>query len=68
VLQVVGDENLISLPWVPVMVTQSVIPIGATLFIICELLSLPDYWRSVRAGRSLEHPELDPSPTTPLGN
>jgi TRAP-type C4-dicarboxylate transport system permease small subunit len=58
VLQVVGDEYLISLPWVPVLLTQSVIPIGAALFIICELLSLPDYWRSVRAGKSLEHPEI----------
>ena len=65
VLQVVGDESLISLPWVPVLVTQSVIPIGAALFIICELLSLPDYWRSVRAGKSLEHPEIDvPAPTS----
>ncbi len=58
VLQVVGDETLISLPWVPVLVTQSVIPIGCALFVICELLSLPDYWRSVMAGRSLEHPEF----------
>lgn len=58
VLEVVGDESLISLPWVPVLVTQSVIPIGATLFIICELLSLPDYWRKTWAGKSLEHPEI----------
>ena len=59
VLQVIGDENLISLPWVPVTVTQSVIPISAALFVICELLSLPAYWRSVREGRSLEHPEVE---------
>jgi TRAP-type C4-dicarboxylate transport system permease small subunit len=60
VLQVVGDENLISLPWVPVTVTQSVMPIGSALFVVCELLSLPGYWQSVRAGKSLEHPEVVP--------
>jgi hypothetical protein len=48
--------HLISLPWVPVMFTQSVIPIGAVLFIICEALSLPDYVALVRAGVS--HDEL----------
>lgn len=52
VLAVVGDESLISLPWVPVSVTQSVIPISAVLFIVCELLSLPDYLRKVMAGES----------------
>jgi len=57
VLEVVGDENLISLPWISVTFTQSVIPVGAALFVVCELLSLPEAWRSARAGRSLEHPE-----------
>ncbi len=59
VLSVVGDEALVSLPWVPVSLTQSVIPIGAVLFVICELASLPDYWRAVREGRSLEHPSVE---------
>lgn len=58
VLEVVGDENLISLPWISVSFTQSVIPIGAAAFVVCELLSLPDAWRSARTGRSLEHPEV----------
>jgi len=58
VLSVVGGMTLISLNWVPVTVTQSVIPIGAILFIIAELLSLPDYWRDVMAGRSSEHQPL----------
>ena len=39
-LRVVGDECLVSLPWVPVMLTQSVIPISAVLFIICEMAEL----------------------------
>lgn len=58
VLEVVGDENLISLPWVSVTFTQSVIPIGAALFVVCELLSLPESWRAARIGRSLENPEI----------
>ena len=55
VLQILEGETLVSLTWVPISVTQSVIPIGAALFIIAELLSLPDYWRDVMAGRSVEH-------------
>ena len=55
VLAILQGETLVSLTWVPVSVTQSVIPIGALLFIICELLSLPDYWGDVIAGRSTEH-------------
>ncbi|MAU95283.1 MAG: C4-dicarboxylate ABC transporter permease [Fulvimarina sp.] len=55
VLTILQGETLVSLTWVPVSITQSVIPIGAVLFIICELLSLPDYWRDIMAGRSTEH-------------
>ena len=57
VLMVLGDESLVSLPWVPVLLTQSVIPIGAALFIIAELLSLPDYWKYTVSGQSLAHVE-----------
>lgn len=60
VLAVVGGDSLVSLPWVPISLTQSVIPVTAVLFIICELISLPDYWRSIRSGHSLEHPEYKP--------
>ena len=42
VLSVLGGTTLVSLPWVPAAVAQSVIPIGATLFIAAQLLSLPD--------------------------
>lgn len=59
VLQVLEGERLVSLTWVPVQFTQSVIPFGATLFVICELLSLPDYWRKTVAGVSLEHAEIE---------
>jgi TRAP-type C4-dicarboxylate transport system permease small subunit len=40
VLQLLGGETLVTVD-VPVRVTQSVIPIGAVLFIIAELLNLP---------------------------
>lgn len=55
VLEVLGDESLVSLTWVSVQVTQSVIPIGAILFIAAELLSLPAYWRQIAAGQSSDH-------------
>jgi len=54
VLQVLAGMSLISLTWVPVQLTQSVIPIGAVLFIVAEIISLPGYWREVMAGRSAE--------------
>lgn len=59
VLEVLAGDSLVSLTWVPVQFTQSVIPIGAALFILCELLSLPDYWRMTTAGKSLEHAEIE---------
>jgi TRAP-type C4-dicarboxylate transport system permease small subunit len=45
-------DRLISLPWVPVQLTQSVIPVGATLFIIAQLLSIPDEWRNLQQQRA----------------
>lgn len=59
VLEVLEGDSLVSLTWVPVQLTQSVIPIGAALFILCELLSLPDYWRMTVSGTSLEHAEIE---------
>ena len=58
ILDVLQGVTLVSLTWVPVQVTQSVIPIGAVLFIIAELLSIPGYWAEVRAGISSEHPPM----------
>lgn len=42
VLIVLKGDTLVSLPEVPTQLTQSVIPIGAALFVIAELLTLPD--------------------------
>ncbi len=48
VLGVLATDNLVSLPEVSVVYTQSVIPIGATLFVIAEALVLPDVLREAR--------------------
>jgi len=59
VLQVLSGLSLISLRWVPITVTQSVIPIGAGLFIVAQLLSMPAYLAKVRAGISKEQEEIE---------
>lgn len=59
VLMVLEGEMLVSLTWVPIQLTQSVIPIGAVLFVICELLSLPEYWHMTANGKSYEHAEIE---------
>ena len=66
VLQVLDGVSLVSLTWMPVKLTQSVIPIGGALFVICELLSLPEYWRMTAAGTSLEHAEIEEEVETEL--
>ena len=62
VLQVLEGDTLVSLTWMPVRFTQSVIPIGACLFVVCELLSLPPYWRAVSNAHSLGHEEIEAAP------
>jgi TRAP-type C4-dicarboxylate transport system permease small subunit len=45
VLLILEGDTLISLPDVGTQFTQSVIPIGAILFVIAEILNLPQIWR-----------------------
>lgn len=59
VLLVLEGDTLISLRWVPVQLTQSVIPVGAVLFILCELLAAPAYLKMVAAGQSAEHADIE---------
>lgn len=49
VLEVLATDSLVSLPAVSVAWTQSVIPIGATLFVIAQLLNLPAVLAEARA-------------------
>ena len=53
VLAVLQGDSLVSLTWISVQVTQSIIPIGAILFIVAELLSLPRYWLQIAQGHDL---------------
>lgn len=66
VLEVLAGDTLTSLTWVPVQFTQSVIPIGAILFILCQLLSLPGYLKITASGISLEHAEIEEEVETEL--
>ncbi len=59
VLVVLEGMTLVSLTSVPVQLTQSVIPIGAALFMLCEAVSLPAYWRRMRAGISADEVEIE---------
>lgn len=51
VLDVLATDNLVSIPEISVVYTQSVIPISAVLFIIAELMVLPDVLREA-SGRA----------------
>jgi len=48
VLDILQGDTMVSLPWVPTRLTQSVIPIGACLFILAQLLSLPELLAQAR--------------------
>ena len=56
VLSVLGGTTLVSLPWVPAAIAQSVIPIGAMLFIGAQLLSLPDAIKHTFSPPPKKHP------------
>jgi TRAP-type C4-dicarboxylate transport system permease small subunit len=48
ILEVLGSDRLVSLPEVPVAVTNSVIPISAVLFVIGQVLVFPEVLREAR--------------------
>lgn len=52
ILGVLATDNLVSLPQVPVAYVQSVIPIGALLIVLAELLTLPEALSQARKGAS----------------
>ena len=60
VLEVLATDTLVSLPTVPVSYTQSVIPIGAVLFIIAEALHLPRRLAEARADEPVVTTTADP--------
>jgi TRAP-type C4-dicarboxylate transport system permease small subunit len=59
VLEVLATDTLVSLPQISVVYTQSVIPITAVLFIIAELLVVPEVLREARRPRAHGAPAPD---------
>jgi TRAP-type C4-dicarboxylate transport system permease small subunit len=48
VLVILHGDTMVSLPWVPTQLTQSVIPIGSLLFILAQVMSLPELLAQAR--------------------
>lgn len=59
ILGIFGDETLVSLNFVHLSFTQSVIPIGSALFILAEILSIPEAWQKSMAGIDYEKEMID---------
>ncbi len=57
IVAILGDERLVTVPWLTVGVAQSAIPIAASLFVLAELLTLPDRLAEARAGAAAKDPE-----------
>lgn len=55
VLIVLGGDTMVSLPSVSTRFTQSVIPVGGALFIIAQLLSLPEVLKQARGRGPVDH-------------
>jgi TRAP-type C4-dicarboxylate transport system permease small subunit len=70
VVQQLQGDYLTSLPWVSISFAQSVVPIGAVLFVLAELLVLPDRLREAAAGAPprAEHEEALRDEATPAGD
>lgn len=49
VLVILEGDTMVSMPNIPTRFTQSVIPIGSALFIIAQLLSLPEILKQARS-------------------
>ena len=67
VLIILEGDSLVSLPQVPTRLTQSVIPIGAVLFIIAEALGLPELLRQAKRPDGFTHHEMPTEAGTQTG-
>lgn len=52
ILEVLATDHLVSLPQVPVSYVQSVVPIGAALIVLAELLTLPEALSRARSNHA----------------
>lgn len=55
VMMILEGVNMVSLPAISMQVTQSAIPVASVLFIIAELLRLPDVLKSARGKGFVDH-------------
>jgi TRAP-type C4-dicarboxylate transport system permease small subunit len=55
VVQILKGDTLVSIPEVSLQVTQSVIPIASALFVLAELIRLPDLIAEARRGPLVDH-------------
>ena len=55
VLVILEGMTLVSLPKVPVQLTQSIIPLGALLFMLAEALRLPEVIAAARGAGFVDH-------------
>ena len=55
VVGILAGDTLVSLPWVPQQLTQSVVPVGAILFMVAEALRLPETFAAARGGGFGDH-------------
>jgi len=65
VTQILTGDYLTSLRWVPIAFTQSVIPVGCFLFVVAELMVLPDKLREAALGLPMveHHQVTEPTET-----
>jgi TRAP-type C4-dicarboxylate transport system permease small subunit len=55
VVKILKGDTLVSIPEVSLQVTQSVIPVAAAMFVIAEVIRLPDLVREARRGPLVDH-------------
>lgn len=55
VVRILQGDTLVSIPTVSLQVTQSALPIAAALFVVAELLRLPELLAEARRGPLLDH-------------
>ncbi|MCY9870610.1 TRAP transporter small permease [Vibrio barjaei] len=58
ILEIFGDETLTSLDFITLSFAQSALPIGAVLFIVAQLCSLPKAWHLLCDGSTQEDEEI----------
>ena len=52
-------DTLVSVPWILVSFTQSVIPVGCGLITLCQLITLPERFREAQLGLAIHDEERE---------